>query len=183
MDATTALDRTDEIVTDLIGNLTPEHREVSTPCEEWTMHDLIAHMCGGGHMIAGALQGQAPPESAPDLLADGPVAGWAATVAHLREAATPDNLAATHQLPFGEMPGHAALGVIVADHLTHGWDIAQASGQAFEIDDELAGWALATWQQVVPAEGRTGPGFKAAVPTSDDAPTTDRLVAYTGRRP
>ncbi len=183
MDATTAMDQTDRIVKTTIGGLSSQHREAQTPCREWTVHDVIEHMCQGGHMIAGGLQGQAPPESAPDFLADGPAKGWDETIEHLREAATPEALADTHQMPFGEVPGEVALSVIVADHLVHAWDIAQASGQVPEIGDDLASWALETWQAVVPAEGRTGDGFDAAVPVGDDASPVDRLVAYTGRRP
>lgn len=183
MNSTEALERTDVVVSQLIAGLDADQRDNPTPCDEWTLHDLIGHMCGGGHMVAGALQGEASTESAPDFLADGPAAGWSATVEHLRGAATPDALTSSHRLPFGEMPGEVALAVIVADHLVHGWDVAQASGQAAEIDDELAAWALTTWEQVLPAEGRTGPGFKEAVQVADDASAVDRLVAFTGRRP
>jgi uncharacterized protein (TIGR03086 family) len=183
MDATTALHDTDRIVTGLIAGLTTDQREHATPCDEWTVHDLIAHMCGGGHLIARTLLGEEAPDPPPDHLADGPGAGWTTTVAHLRSAATPEVLTANHQTPFGEVPGEAALSVIVADHLTHAWDLARASGQAFEIDDELADFALATWRTVVPAEGRTGPGFKAAVPVGDDPSAVARLIGYTGRDP
>lgn len=182
MDATKALDRTDEIVTGLVGNLTSDHREASTPCEGWTVHDLLQHMCQGGHMVAGGLQGQAPPDEAPDFLGDGPVTGWRATADALRAAATPDALAANHQMPFGEVPGEVALSVIVADHLTHAWDLARATDQDLVVDDDLAEWALATWQAVVPPEGRQG-GFDPVVPVPDDAPPLDRLAGYTGRRP
>ena len=147
------------------------------------MHDLIAHMCGGGHMIAGALQGEPPPDPTPDFLADGPATGWAGTMAHLREAATPEALAATHRFPFGEYPGAAAMSVIVADHVVHAWDMATAADLPLAIDDDLAEWALATWQQVVPADGRSGPGFKDVVPVDPDASAVDRLAGYTGRRP
>lgn len=182
MNATEALDNCDRIVTGLIAGLTPEHREMSTPCDEWTVHDLIAHMCGGGHMIAGSILGETPPADAPDFLSDGPAAGWAGTVAHLRAAATPDKLAGTYQFPFGEMPGEAALAVIVADHVTHAWDLATATAQSVTIDDDLARWTLATWRPVVP-EDRTGPGFKEAVPVGADASPLDQLIGFTGRQP
>lgn len=183
MDPTTAMNETDRLVTQLISGLTPDHREAPTPCTEWTVHDLLAHMCSGGHMIASAMEGAPPPDPVPDFLAEGPAAGWAGAAAHLREAATPEKLAATHRMPFGEMPGEAALSVIVADHLTHAWDLAEASGQALAVDDELAGWALETWKGVVPADGRTGDGFEPAVQVGDDASVLDQLVAYTGRTP
>ena len=183
MDSTTALDRADHIVSDLIAGLTPDDREAPTPCSGWTVHDLIAHMCSGGHMIAGGLQGQAPPENSHDYLADGPAAGWTGTIEALRAVATPEILSATHQMPFGEVPGEVAMSVIVADFVTHGWDLAQASGQQIEVDDELAGWALDTWRVVVPAEGRTGGGFAPVIPVDEGASALDRLVGYTGRQP
>ncbi len=177
------MQQTNQIVTGLIAGLTPEHREMSTPCEKWTVHDLIGHMCGGGQMIAGGLQGQAPPAEAPDFLADGPANGWANAYAALSAAATPEALASNHQMPFGEVPGEVAVSVITADHLVHAWDLAQATGQELDVDEELATFALQTWQMVVPAEGRTGDGFAPAVTVPDDASALDRVVAYTGRQP
>jgi uncharacterized protein (TIGR03086 family) len=183
MNPTDALDRTDRIVSKLITGLTADHRESATPCDEWTVHDLIAHMCGGAHMVAGTMLDEAPPAEAPDVLADGPAAGWSEAVAHLRRATSPDVLAGTYRFPFGEMPGETALSVIVADLVTHAWDLATATGQVAGIDDDLASWALSTWRPIVPPEGRTGPGFKDAVTVDGDASPVDQLVAYTGRRP
>lgn len=183
MDATAALNQTDQVVTALIAGLNADQRELQTPCSEWNVHDLVGHMCGGGHMIAGGLQGQAPPEEAPDFLADGPAVGWASAAAHMREAATPEALAATHQMPFGEVPGEMALSVILADQVTHAWDLATATNQEAGISDELAEWALSTWKGIVPAEGRTGDGFAAAVAVDSGASALDQLAAYTGRQP
>ncbi len=183
MDATAAMGQTSTILTGLMNGLSPDDREKRTPCDKWNVHELIEHMCEGGQMIAGGLQDQAPPEEAPDFLADGPLAGWNDTAAALAAAATPDALAATHQMPFGEVPGEMALSVITADHLTHAWDLARATGQDLAVDDELATWALQTWQAVVPAEGREGDAFHAVVAVADDASALDRLVGYTGRQP
>jgi len=183
MDATTAMNRSTDIMNRLVGNLTPEHKDMATPCDQWTVHDLMGHVCGGGHMIAGGLVGEAPPEEMPDFLAEGPVNGWAGTVAHMQAAATAENLSAMKQMPFGEVPGEVALSVIVADHVTHAWDLAEATGQDAQIDDELAEWATGVWQQVVPAEGRTGDGFKAVVEIPAGSGAVDQLLAYTGRQP
>lgn len=56
-----------------------------------------------------------------------------------------------------------------------------ATGQEAEVDDELATWALATWQLIVPAEGRTGDAFEEAVPANSGASPLDQLIAFTGR--
>jgi uncharacterized protein (TIGR03086 family) len=183
MDATSAMQQTNQLVTGLIAALTPEHREMATPCDEWTVHDLVGHMCGGAHMVVGGMQGQAPPAEMPDFLAEGPAAGWAAAAGHLAEAATPAALGAKHKMPFGEVPGEGAVAVITADHLVHAWDLAQATNQDLQMTDQLAEFALRIWQPVVPAEGRTGDGFKTAVVVADGASALDALVAYTGRNP
>jgi uncharacterized protein (TIGR03086 family) len=86
-------------------------------------------------------------------------------------------------MPFGEVPGEIAVSVITADHVVHAWDLAQATGQDLDIDNDLAEWALQTWQVVVPAEGRDGNGFADVVAVADDASAVDRLVGYTGRQP
>ena len=156
---------------------------MATPCDEWTVHDLVGHMCGGAQMIAGGLQGQAPPSEMPDFVADGPAAGWAAARSAIEAAATPEALAAMHQMPFGEVPGEMAVAVITADFLTHAWDLSQATGIEHGITDELAEFGLQTWMPVVPAEGRTGDGFKAVVDVGADASPLDKLLGYTGRNP
>ena len=183
MDATTALTRTNALVADMVEQLTPEQRELPTPCDEWNVHELIAHMCGSMQMVAGALQGQAPPSEPPDFLAGGPAAGWAAARSAIEEAATPEALAATHQMPFGEVPGEMAVAVIAADGITHVWDLAQATGIEHGISDELATFALQAWTPVVPAEGRSGDGFKAVVEVASGASVVDQLAGYTGRDP
>jgi hypothetical protein len=155
MDATTAMNQTNTLVTTMLESLTPDHREMATPCDDWTVHDLLGHMCGGVQGMAGGLQGQAPPEA----------------------------LAATHQMPFGEIPGEMAVSVIVADVVTHAWDLGQATGIDHGISDELAEFALQTWMPLVPADGRTGDGFKAVVEVGPNASALDNLVAYTGRQP
>lgn len=185
MDATTALAQTNDVMTSVIAQLTPDHREQSTPCTEWNVHQVIEHICQGSHMVAGALQQQPPPDGdGPDLLANGPGEGWANAHAALAAAATPENLSGMRELPgLGSMPGEVAMSVIVADAVTHAWDVARGAGVEIDIPEDLAGWALATWQQVVPAEGRQGPGFAAVVPVGDDASPVDQLVGYTGRQP
>jgi uncharacterized protein (TIGR03086 family) len=183
MDATTALEESNQLLIGLIAGLTPDDRETRTPCDEWNVHELVEHICSGTHGIAGGLAGQAPPEEMPDFMAEGPANAWAEAYNHLTSVATPEVLTALHQMPFGEVPGEAAVSVIVADQVTHAWDLAQATGQEFAPSEELAQFALTTWQPLVPAEGRAGGSFKAAIDISDGAPALDRLVAYTGRQP
>ncbi|MGI9595035.1 MAG: TIGR03086 family metal-binding protein [Acidimicrobiales bacterium] len=183
MDPVEALQQSNAIVTGLVAGLKPDQGSMPTPCDEWTVNDLLGHMCGGAHMVAGGMEGQAAADEIPDFLAEGPVAAWRSAATHLSEAANPEALAATHAMPFGETPGSAAVSIIVADHLTHAWDLAMATGQDLAISDELAEFAIAAWQPLLPEPGRSSDGFKAAIEIADDAPAIDRLAACTGRQP
>ena len=183
MDATTALNETTEIMNGLVAGLTPEHREMRTPCDQWNVHELIEHMCQGGHGIAGGLLGEAPPEEGVDVLAEGPVNGWAAAQQHLHAAAAPEILSSLHQMPFGEVPGEMAMSVIVSDLFTHSWDLAQATSQDFSASDEIATFAHNVWQGLAPAEGRTGDPFADVVAVPDGASPLDQMLGYTGRQP
>ena len=183
MDVMQARAETNRIVDGLIAGLTPEHREMSTPCRKWTVHDLIDHMVAGGHMISAALDQDpsAMPDPEADHLPDGPAAGWAGAVEAMAAAATPDNLESPRALPFGEMPGAVGMSVITADHLTHAWDLARATGQTIDASDEVCEWASQTWAMVLTDDLRNGDAFDAVQPCADDAPAIDRLAAFTGR--
>jgi uncharacterized protein (TIGR03086 family) len=186
MDAITALHTTDPLVAKLISGLTADQRDLPTPCTQWTVHELLDHMCVASHKAAQALADQDPDEVV-DHLADGPVSGWARVAAALDAASTPDAVAATHQMPFApvpmEVPGEFLLGAVVVDLTVHSWDLATATGQQLEIDDDLAAWALAMVHQMAPVEGRTGHPFGPVVAVPDDAPLLAQLLGYTGRRP
>jgi uncharacterized protein (TIGR03086 family) len=84
-----------------------------------------------------------------------------------------------------DLPGEVA-GLVALDELVvHGWDVAKASGQPYEVD---AAEELEAIRQVVgpiaegPAEERGGL-FGPPVAVPDDAPELDRLVGLTGRDP
>ena len=68
----------------------------------------------------------------------------------------------------------------IADLLTHGWDLAQATGVVAEVPDDLAEQALMFVQAQLPGQPRTG-RFAEPQPIRDDAPALDRLAAFTGR--
>lgn len=182
MDPVSAMNQTHAAVASMTEQLTSEHREMQTPCKKWVAHDLINHMVGGAYMFGSVLAGEAPsgdPEA--DLMPEGPAKGWADASASLAASATPENLEAMRQAPFGEMPGAVLLSVMTADHLVHAWDLSRATGIDHGISDELAEFALATWQVALPDEARDGDAFDVVQPCADDAPAMDKVAAFTGR--
>jgi uncharacterized protein (TIGR03086 family) len=80
------------------------------------------------------------------------------------------------------MPAADIAAMLIMEMVLHGWDIAQATGQDYHCDGELAQALLGTVQ----AQGdmfRQYQGFAAAVPVPDEASTFDRALSLSGRDP
>ena len=85
-------------------------------------------------------------------------------------------------VPWGRVPGRAAVWGYVREALVHGWDLAVATGQDGEADPATAEAVLAVTQQVMPAEPRGGPiPFAAPVDPRPGAGPTERLANWCGR--
>jgi uncharacterized protein (TIGR03086 family) len=72
--------------------------------------------------------------------------------------------------------------MLIMEMVLHGWDVAEATGQDYYADDQLARAVLAT----VEAQGdmfRQYQGFATVVPVPADASAFDRVLALSGRDP
>ena len=84
-------------------------------------------------------------------------------------------------VPWGRVPGHAAMWGYIREALVHGWDLAVATGQDVEADPNTARAALIETQQALPAEPRGGSiPFAAPVDPPDGAGPTERLANWCG---
>ena len=109
------------------GNL-----DAPTPCEDWTLRDLLNHMLDTQRYFAAAGRGEqaSPPGSTPpDTLGDDPAADFAQVRDEVIGVYGADGVIDT------TMP---ALGIAFADALLHGWDVATATGQDPTMPDGLA---------------------------------------------
>ena len=69
-----------------------------------------------------------------------------------------------------------------ADVLTHAWDLARATGQPTELDDELSNEALmAARRQIAPSFRGAGRPFGEEQPCPAGGTTADQLAAFLGR--
>ena len=80
-----------------------------------------------------------------------------------------------------EVMGRVALNELVL----HGWDLARATGQRYDLDDETAAASLAfTAQSAEPGEEASREGiFGPVVDVPDDAPALHRALGFSGRDP
>ena len=72
--------------------------------------------------------------------------------------------------------------MLIMEMVLHGWDIAEATGQDYHCDGELAQALLGTVQAQAEMF-RQYEGFAAIVPVPDDATALDGALALSGRDP
>ncbi|MGW0410950.1 TIGR03086 family metal-binding protein [Streptomyces collinus] len=172
----------------LIRTVRPEQLGGPTCCTDFDVRALLSHVVGVTRRIAVVGEGG-------DGLAMEPVAegveddGWAAAydearVRVLKAWEADERMTAPVRVPWGEVPGHAALSGYVMEIVTHTWDLAEAVGHPFVLDPELAEFALATAQRVLPdSRPRDETPFDTRREAPEGAGVYERLAAWLGRAP
>jgi uncharacterized protein (TIGR03086 family) len=154
-----------------------------TPCTEWSVADLVRHFVDGNYRFATAVDGlERTPvtETEPSDL-DLPGAYRDSASALAAAFAAPGVLERIVTIPIGSLPGVAVLHVRVTELLTHGWDLAVATGQPVRFPDDLVEAEIAFSRaklDEIPPERRA---FAPSRPVVADAPAIERLVALLGR--
>jgi uncharacterized protein (TIGR03086 family) len=172
-----ALDATGQV----IAAVRDEQWTMPTPCAEWNLRDLVTHVVVGNYLFDGILRG-APPTPQDSWPGGGlPNAYRGSAGALLAAFGQPGVLERVFTVPFGTVPGIAALHLRMTEVLVHGWDIARATGQRAEFPEDVAEQELAFSRSKlgdIPPERRV---FAPPQPVADDAPAIDRLAACLGR--
>jgi uncharacterized protein (TIGR03086 family) len=184
--------RTLAVTVGIIGKARPDQLDLPTPCAEWTLRQLLAHMIGQHYGFAAAARGETSDMS---IWADRPVgddfhAAYIAAVAEVTDAfSAPDMLERQLWLPeirTGMLfPAKMAIGFHFLDYIVHGWDVARSIGVPTGFDPDLIEGVMVRAIAVPAGDNRLPPGaaFRPGVPVPDDAPPLDRVVAMLGRSP
>ena len=172
----------------VVAAVAPGQLTLPTPCAEYDVRALLSHIVGGLTRIAVVGEGGdglAVVPRADGVPDDGWLAAYRAATARARAAWADDTrLDAMVEVPWGKVPGRIALSGYVQEILTHGWDLAKATGQPTELDPELATWVLAVAQRILPPEPRGGEiPFDSPVPAPPGAGPYTQLAAWLGRQP
>lgn len=179
------LTRAQQWVQTLIAGVAAEQLDNQTPCDEFDVRTLIGHLYTGARRteaMAKGLDARTVPFIS-DLPGTDLGAGYRELIEASQHAWAVADLTAPVTAPWGSAPGAVALGRYLQEALVHGWDLAVATGQPSEADQDLAEAALAVGQKALPAQPRGGNiPFGPAVESAPDATPTQRLVNWTGRR-
>jgi uncharacterized protein (TIGR03086 family) len=166
-------------VESLAAKVTDDQLDRPTPCSEFTVADLLAHLLGlsrafrdAANKANGASQSPPPPMALP--------ADWrSALPARLAELVDawrrPEAVEGMTRAGGLELPGAVARKVAIDELVLHGWDLAVATRQEFAPQDAALDECLA-----VRGDGGI---FGPVVPVAADAPKFDKVLGLSGRDP
>ncbi|MGH3322749.1 MAG: TIGR03086 family metal-binding protein [Streptosporangiaceae bacterium] len=176
----------------LIATITDEQLRARTPCPQYTLSDLLDHVDGLAQAFTNAATKEVPEGGGPSPSGDGSglEGGWRTRIPERLLAMAgawgdPNAWEGATAAGGVELPGEIAGLVALNETMVHGWDIARATGQAYDVDPEQAEQCI---RVMGPQPGEERPvgddvPFGRPVEVPGDASVLDRLVATMGRDP
>jgi uncharacterized protein (TIGR03083 family) len=169
-DDLSALDRGLTQLGTLVGSVQPADLDRPTPCTNWSVRELLAHVVQGPASFAASVRGGDPDWSAGSELPD----DWSATF-----AAHADDLRAAWTENADKEPGPDFQ---TAELAVHSWDLATALGRDIgSLDPVVAerGWDI---MSVALTPENRGKVFQPEREAPDGAGPYERLAAFAGRK-
>jgi len=158
----------------LIAGTRPDQLHATTPCDDFDVSALIAHLLGYASRFADQANGVTPVTD-PDGVEVGsdPAGAYREVAARL--------VAGYIGTPGDDAP---PLGIVLMETMTHGWDLAKATGQSVSYPDAAVASVHALGQQMMSPEYRgDDKPFGLEVDVADTAPPLERLIGFMGRDP
>ena len=201
-----ALFDAEDWVADLVAGLDTGRLGDPTPCPGYDVRGLLTHILAVQAKVVGFATDHRDvlrdPDASPEAFAqqaeayavehvDGRSAAELAhavraRTAQAREVWGEETLDIPMQLGWGPvLPGRIVTGIYLFEILTHGWDLATATGQPSEAPGGLGelglGAAMASLPDEMPRGIELGVPFGPKVTPAPDAGPTERMVNWTGR--
>lgn len=171
----------------IVAGVSKEQYAQPTSCSEFDVKSLVNHVIGGNYWMATCVKGETPGGDVTDFTGGDIVAEFQKSKEAVVEAfSAPGVLEGTIKFPFAEMPGVQGLGVAMTETYVHGWDLARSTGQDGEIPQPVAEMLLMGVKSAPIPDQFRAPEAKVYGPEvtiAEDAPASDRVVAYFGRNP
>ena len=155
----------------LLSAVTDDQLDLPTPCSEYAVRELIAHVDVAAQGFTALASGRPGPGDAPSHVLE-LARTWSSPAAWEGETA------AGGVLLRNEVWG----GIALTEVVVHGWDLAQATGARLHLGDDTLRACWAHVRVFVPS-APLPELWGRPVDVADDAPLLDRIVAMTGRAP
>ena len=170
-------------IDDLVDRIDPADLDGATPCDRFTLHDVLDHMIVLGGSFAYLFRGEPAREaSAPATDGRVPAAEFRKAMDDLLDAVRSEGaMTRTVITPMGEMPGDTFARLVAFDGLVHGWDIARAAELDYELPADVVAAVDAFARTAITDDLRDGDTFKAQTAPPVTASAIERVAAFSGR--
>jgi uncharacterized protein (TIGR03086 family) len=175
----------------LVANVRPEQFADPTPCSGFDVAALRSHILGWATFFGAALNDPEGSTDRPDpkkfVAPDDPQAAadsLRAAAERIAEAVDHGVAGRSVLMVQASMPGDSMLRMALWEYITHGNDLASATGQPWDPPVAAIENVLEFGPTMLTDEYR-GPGkdFGTIVPVPADAPPLERLLGFCGRDP
>ncbi len=166
----------------LLAGVRAEQLPAPTPCAEYDVRALVNHIVGYLQMFAATVNGRSVDNDPASVESIDPVADCQAAADELVSGWRVGGVDRTISLMGLELPAQLVLTMTLVEYVTHGCDLAMATGQAVPFSEAELTLTLERAQASVPEEYRgEGKPFGPAIDVPPDAPVLDRLFGFMGR--
>jgi uncharacterized protein (TIGR03086 family) len=171
-------------VTQLMTTVQATQLDARTPCKEFDVRSLLGHLIGTAHRGLATAR-RIPPRDLPHVVTDVPDAELAFTYTALAASIrkTWSHLAATDLVvaPWGSCTALEAARGFTVETITHGWDLAVATGQPSDAPGSIAERCLSHAGDIIPDRLR-GAMYDVPVGSAGAVSTTEQLARLLGHQ-
>jgi uncharacterized protein (TIGR03086 family) len=171
-------------VTHLMTWVKTEYLEAPTPCEEFDVRNLLGHLVGTAHRGLATAR-HITTRDIPHVITDLPdtelAPTYATLAASIREAWSPLTAADTVVAPWGPCTALEGARGFTVETVTHGWDLAVATGQSSDAPNGIADRCLSYAAAGIPDRLR-GAMYGAPVVGARTSSATEQLAHLLGHK-
>ncbi|AJT41982.1 TIGR03086 family metal-binding protein [Psychromicrobium lacuslunae] len=173
------------VMLDVLRRIGPEHYKLPTPCEHFTVEQLLEHAFGSYRYALDALNLhtvlQADLQRSDDYVARLAKSGQAIIeeFRHRLRGEGPDLLPAA----LAEEQNQFISGMLGSELFVHAWDLARATSMELTVPAGFIRYRAAQDDPAAMTPLIEQGLFKTAFPIAEDADELARVIAYTGRNP
>jgi uncharacterized protein (TIGR03086 family) len=155
-----------------------------TPCEDFDVRSLLGHLLGTAQRALATARGvrtRGIPHVVTDVADDELASTYAALANTIREAWSQLTAADPVIAPWGPCTAMEAAQGFTVEAITHGWDLAVATGQPSEAPNGIADRCLAYAAAIIPDRLR-GVMYDAPIVGAENPSTTEQLAHLLGHK-
>ncbi|TQS46485.1 TIGR03086 family metal-binding protein [Cryptosporangium phraense] len=159
-----------------------------TPCTDWDLGDLLAHMATQHRGFAASVQG-VPADWTVRPIGSDPARAYRTAsgqvLAAFAAVSDGDRPCSLPEVSPGPLPAALAIAIHAVDYFAHSWDVAATLGLPFTPDEDVADALLPFVSSIPDGEQRTeaGSAFAPGLPPVEGDAPSDRILRLLGRDP